>query len=114
MVRHNNVQQRPSGRMSNRNHPSGLFDRPISLDHSLILKWLTINSTTLIPKCSSTIVLSPAVAAANHVNSSEYGALTTNSTASYSSLISLVLSPGSIGRTSISSSLMSLLRVLTR
>jgi hypothetical protein len=35
----------------------------------------TMSSTTLIPKCSSTIVLSPIVALDNQVNISEYGAL---------------------------------------
>lgn len=40
----------------------------------------TMNSTTLIPKCSSTIVLSPMLARASQRSISAYGAFTTNST----------------------------------
>ena len=41
---------------------------------------LTINSTTLIPKCSSTMVLNPMLAFPNHDKISGNGALMMNST----------------------------------
>ena len=49
---------------------------------------LTMNSTTLIPKCSSTIVCKPTLARARYESMSEYGALTANSTWSCDACIS--------------------------
>lgn len=44
-----------------------------------------MNSTTLIPKCSSCIVFKPTPALPNRSTTIPYGAFTTNSTESYAS-----------------------------
>ena len=54
--------------------------QPISLTTMRILFILTMNSTTLIPKCSSTIVFSPTLAQPRSSKMRGYGAFTINST----------------------------------
>ena len=51
-----------------------------SVDHNDQKRGHTMNSTTLIPKCSSTIVFNPMLASPRSSKMREYGTFTKNST----------------------------------
>jgi hypothetical protein len=85
IMRNDNIKQRSSRSMNNRDQPSRLQLAP-SPQHNL-RRGRTINSTTLIPKCSSCIVFNPILASPNLLTISEYGAFSNNSTLSYHQLI---------------------------